>query len=105
MTLVIKIDACLWKLWVLFTPWPQVNTNSLDPCLGLAIASCWLVTKQKLDTRQDQIAYRHDCSLLLNLLSSNKTVDDKVDRAVEHEHEVVDVGDGVHPLGVVRAQP
>jgi hypothetical protein len=44
-------------------------------------------------------------SLLLNLLSTNKTVDDEVDRAVEDEHEVVDVGHGVHPLGVVRAQP
>ena len=68
-----------------------------------------VVTKQKLDTGEDQIAgkvfYCPDCSLLLNLLSTNKTVDDEVDGAVEHEHEVVDVGDGVHPLGVVRAQP
>ena len=43
--------------------------------------------------------------MLLNLLSTHKTVDDEVDGAVEHEHEVVEVGDGVHPLGVVWAQP
>ena len=43
--------------------------------------------------------------MLLNLLSTHKTVDDEVDGAIEHEHEVVDVGHGVHPLGVVRVQP
>ena len=41
----------------------------------------------------------------VHLLLSNKAVNDEVDRAVEDEHEVVDVGHGVHPLGVVGFQP
>ena len=35
---------------------------------------------------------------------AHKTVDDEVDGAVEHQEEVVDVGHGMHPLGVVGAQ-